>query len=112
MPEGRNEGKFEESFKRLGKIVEKLEGGELSLDEALKQFEEGIRLAKGLNQKIEESRRKVEQLLKGKDGKPVRKAFLEGSDGDEEAKPSKRKRLAEPEGLEDPEEKEGQEDLF
>jgi exodeoxyribonuclease VII small subunit len=104
------EAKFEDSFKKLGKIVEKLEGGDLSLDDALKNFEEGIRLAKGLNQKVEESRRKVEQLLKGKDGKPVRKPFLEGPEEGGETAPAKRKRPAAPE--EKPGDEEGQEDLF
>jgi len=64
-------------------VVEKLEGGDLTLDEALKQFEEGVKLARGLNMKIEESRRKVEQLLKGKDGKMTRK-LLEAAGEEEE----------------------------
>lgn len=60
--------KFEQALKRLGVIVEELEKGELSLDESLKRYEEGIRLSRFCTQKLEETQRKVEILTKNEKG--------------------------------------------
>lgn len=60
--------KFEEALKKLEKIVSRLEEGEISLEESLKLFEEGIRLSRFCNQKLDEAEKKVEILMKGKDG--------------------------------------------
>ncbi len=60
--------KFEEALKRLEKIVSRLEEGDISLEESLKLFEEGIRLSRFCNQKLDEAEKKVEILMKGKDG--------------------------------------------
>ena len=61
--------KFEEAMKRLDEIVAKMEGGELTLDESLKLFEEGIRLTRALNKELEEAERKVEVLTKDESGR-------------------------------------------
>jgi exodeoxyribonuclease VII small subunit len=58
------EEKFENSLKRLENIVAKMEKGELSLDESVKLFEEGINLTRALTKQLEEAERKVEILLK------------------------------------------------
>jgi exodeoxyribonuclease VII small subunit len=60
--------KFEDALNKLEKIVSKLEEGDLPLDESLKLFEEGIRLSRFCNQKLDEAEKKVEILSKGKDG--------------------------------------------
>lgn len=60
--------KFEDALNKLEKIVSKLEDGEIPLEESLKLFEEGIRLSRFCNQKLDEAEKKVEILLKGKDG--------------------------------------------
>ena len=60
--------KFEDALSKLEKIVSKLEEGDIPLEESLKLFEEGIRLSRFCNQKLDEAERKVEILLKGKDG--------------------------------------------
>jgi exodeoxyribonuclease VII small subunit len=60
--------KFEDALKKLEKIVSKLEEGEIPLEESLKLFEEGIRLSRFCNQKLDEAEKKVEVLLKGKGG--------------------------------------------
>jgi exodeoxyribonuclease VII small subunit len=52
----------------LEKIVSKLEDGDIPLEESLKLFEEGIRLSRFCNQKLDEAEKKVEILLKGKNG--------------------------------------------
>lgn len=61
-------GRFEDTLDKLEKIVSKLEEGDISLEESLKLFEEGIRLSRFCNQKLDEAEKKVEVLLKGKDG--------------------------------------------
>jgi exodeoxyribonuclease VII small subunit len=57
--------KHEEIVSRLAKVVERLEGGGLSLEESIAAFEEGIRLARAGAAKLEEAERKVEVLLEG-----------------------------------------------
>lgn len=71
------EKKFETSLSRLEEIVTELEGGELPLEQSLKLFEEGIKLARICNVRLEEAERKVEILLKDKAGKMTAKPFEE-----------------------------------
>jgi len=56
--------KFEDNLSRLEEIVKKIESGDLSLEDALKAFEEGIRLSRLCAKKLDESERRVEVLLK------------------------------------------------
>lgn len=71
------EKKFETSLSRLEEIVTELEGGELPLEQSLKLFEEGIKLSRICNARLEEAERKVEVLLKDKTGKMTAKPFEE-----------------------------------
>ena len=59
------EARYEEIVQRLSKVVERLEGGGLSLEESIAAFEEGIRLARAGAKRLEEAERKVEVLLEG-----------------------------------------------
>lgn len=54
---------FEESIEKLEEIASKLEGGEISLDESLKLFEEGIKMLKACNAAIDNAEQKVNVLL-------------------------------------------------
>jgi exodeoxyribonuclease VII small subunit len=56
--------KFEESLERLEKIVDELEKGNVPLEQALKLFEEGMRLSSSCRKELEEAEGKVEILLK------------------------------------------------
>ena len=56
--------KFEDCLQQLEKIVEQLERGDLPLEEALKLFEEGIRLSSSCRKELEAAEGKVEILLK------------------------------------------------
>ncbi|MBT0666567.1 exodeoxyribonuclease VII small subunit [Geobacter pelophilus] len=60
--------KFETSLAKLEDVVNRLESGELTLDEALKAFEEGVKHAAICNKKLHEAEKKIEILLKHKDG--------------------------------------------
>ena len=54
---------FEESLEKLSRLVEKMESGDLSLEESLKIFEEGIKLSKDCQNALSEAEKKVEALL-------------------------------------------------
>ena len=56
--------KFEECLQQLEKIVEQLEKGDLSLEQSLKLFEEGVRLSNSCRQELEAAEGKVEILMK------------------------------------------------
>jgi exodeoxyribonuclease VII small subunit len=59
---------FEESLKRLEKIVEQMERGDLPLEDSLKLFEEGIRLSAECKEHLDQAEGKVQILLKQRDG--------------------------------------------
>lgn len=61
--------KFEDALEELEKVVEQIESGELSLEDSLAAFEQGVRLVKYCNQKLTEVERKIELLVKDKEGK-------------------------------------------
>jgi exodeoxyribonuclease VII small subunit len=59
---------FEEAMKKLQDLVEKLEKGDLPLEEAMECFSEGIRTAQFCHKKLEEAESKVQMLLKDQQG--------------------------------------------
>ena len=59
---------FEGKLSRLEKIVGNLEGGDLSLEEALKLFEEGVQVSRYCARVLKEAERKVEILTRNKEG--------------------------------------------
>ena len=73
---------FEDDLKRLQKIVEELSSGKLSLQDALKKYEEGVKLAQGCSQELNEAQRKVELLTK-KDSKFSLDKFADEASEDE-----------------------------
>ncbi len=58
---------FESSLKTLEEITRALETGELSLDDSLKKFDEGIKLAELCNKKLDEAQAKIDILLNKND---------------------------------------------
>jgi len=67
--------KFETALSRLEETVKSLEKGDLPLEEALKVFEEGIRLSKSCLKTLEETEKKVEILIEGKNRKKKPEPF-------------------------------------
>jgi exodeoxyribonuclease VII small subunit len=59
---------FEDALAELEEIAEKLEDGTLGLDDSIKEFEKGIKLARLCQEKLEEAERKIEILQKGENG--------------------------------------------
>jgi exodeoxyribonuclease VII small subunit len=76
--------KFEEALARLEAIVVELERGQLPLDDSMRIFEEGMKLSKTCLKMLEDAERKVEILIKDKDGTKRARPFelepLSGSD--------------------------------
>jgi exodeoxyribonuclease VII small subunit len=67
---------FEESLANLENLVEAMEAGELSLEESLKAFEQGIKLTRECQLALEQAEQKVQVLLSGS-GEPQASAFSE-----------------------------------
>ena len=61
--DGGTEPSFEASAERLSAIVEQLESGELSLEQSLELFEEGVRVARAAARRLDAAERRVEELL-------------------------------------------------
>ena len=57
------EPSFEASTERLSRVVEQLERGDLPLEKALALFEEGVRLARSAQARLDRAERRVEELL-------------------------------------------------
>lgn len=74
---------FESAMKHLEGIVQDLEKGELTLDEAMKKFQEGMKLSRFCSHKLDETEKKVSILLKDEEGKIREEPFLPESDEDD-----------------------------
>ncbi len=59
---------FESAMKQLEQIAQELEAGELSLEMAMKKFEEGIQLSRFCTKKLDETERRISILLQDSDG--------------------------------------------
>ncbi len=68
--------KFEEALEKLEEIVHRMEAGEMTLEESLKAFEEGIKLSRLCAKKLDEADRRVEILLR-EEGALTAKPFTE-----------------------------------
>ena len=82
MVKSKSDATFEQDLEALEAIVGALEEGGLSLDDALKQFESGITLARRCEKALSEAEKKIEILVKNADGDLEPQAF------DEEAPPA------------------------
>ena len=62
---------FEQAFLRLEEILEKINSGSVTLDQSLKYYEEADRLIASCSQRLQEAERKVEMLIKNRNGEVV-----------------------------------------
>jgi exodeoxyribonuclease VII small subunit len=74
----RNGLTFEQAINRLEKIVADMEAAELPLEDVLKKYEEGTRLVRFCNQKLEEAEKKIEVLTRKADGTVAVEPFEAG----------------------------------
>ena len=75
-PEPPRKPDFERSLARLEEVVRRLESPQLSLDDAMKLFEEGVSLSRECQKQLEEAEGRVEILLKKADGKLTAEPFM------------------------------------
>jgi exodeoxyribonuclease VII small subunit len=66
---GQTDKRFESALEELESVVEQLESGDLSLEDSLAAFEKGVGLVKYCNEKLSEVEKKVELLVKDKEGR-------------------------------------------
>ena len=67
--------KFEKALERLEKIVEDLENGNIPLEDALKKYEEGVRLSAVCQKRLSQAEKKIEILTKSLDGSLKKEPF-------------------------------------
>ena len=63
-----NDLNFEETMQELETIVKELEEGKLNLDDSIKKFEQGIKLANNASKYLEDAEKKITVLIKDKEG--------------------------------------------
>ncbi len=73
---------FEEALKKLEKIVGRMEEADIPLEEALQNFEEGVRLARFCSKKLDEAEQKVAMLVRDETGALQPTPFVEEGDAD------------------------------
>lgn len=73
--EATEELKFEKALERLEKIVEELEAGEIPLEDALKKYEEGVKLSRALSEKLGQAEKKIQILTQSLEGSSKREDF-------------------------------------
>ena len=66
---------FEDAMKALEKIANELENGELSLEQSVDKFEEGIKISKKCNEILEKAEKKISILIK--DGDEIKEENFE-----------------------------------
>ncbi|GJQ50186.1 MAG: exodeoxyribonuclease VII small subunit [Candidatus Kuenenia stuttgartiensis] len=74
--------KFEEALKGLEKIVDKLEKGDMPLDETLSEYENGIKLYKKCVSMLDEAEKKIQILVKDENGSFSTRDFIDNSTND------------------------------
>lgn len=75
MATNKDNKSFEESLIELEKITTELEKGDLSLDEAIKKFESGIKLSKECTEKLENAEKRINILVQSENSELVEEKF-------------------------------------
>jgi len=83
---------FENSLKELERIVRRLEEGELTLEDSLRLFEDGVKLSRECQERLNQAERRIEILLKDENGDPNLE-ILKPEDLREDREPKIKKRI-------------------
>lgn len=76
---------FEKDLERLEQVVKDLEEGDLTLDDSLKRFEEGVRLARACEKALADAEKRIEILSRDTEGNLVAEPLdADSEDGEEE----------------------------
>ena len=69
------EANFEQAMKRLEEIVERMESGELPLEDLIARYEEGMKLVKVCQERLASAEQRIEIITRNSAGKPVVQKF-------------------------------------
>jgi len=72
---------FEKAMKKLEEIVQELEAGELTLEDSLKKYEEGVKLSTYCSSKLDETEKKITLLLKDHHGNLAEAPYINDDEG-------------------------------
>ena len=73
---GKSNKSYEESILDLEKIVQRLESGELPLDESVQEFQKGIEISRHCSKRLDEIQKKISVLIENENGDLIEKPFL------------------------------------
>ena len=75
---------FEDSLKQLEDLVERLESGEVSLEESLQDFERGVALVRTLRERLDQAQQRVDKIVEQEGGETAAQSMnlMDGSEGD------------------------------
>ena len=76
---------FESSLEELERIVRDLEQGELPLEKSLELFEQGVKLSRECQERLNQAERRIEILMRDNQGRPTARPFEPESDVSDEA---------------------------
>ena len=71
---------FESSLEELERIVRELEQGELTLEKSLELFEQGVKLSRACQERLNEAERRIEILTRDNQGRPTIRPFDAGNE--------------------------------
>jgi len=71
---------FESSLDELEQIVRELEQGELPLERSLELFEQGVKLSRECQERLNQAERRIEILMRDNQGRPVARPFKHEND--------------------------------
>lgn len=80
-----NSQNFETSLEELERIVRELERGDLPLETSLKLFEQGVKLSRACQERLNEAERRIEILTRDNQGRATVSPFESEDEGDEDA---------------------------
>ena len=75
---------FEDSLKQLEDLVERLESGEVSLEESLQDFERGVALVRTLRERLDQAQQRVDKIVEQEGGETAAQSMALMDDGDED----------------------------
>ncbi|HSQ23338.1 MAG TPA: exodeoxyribonuclease VII small subunit [Pyrinomonadaceae bacterium] len=76
---------FESSLEQLELIVRELEQGELPLERSLELFEQGVKLSRECQERLNQAERRIEILMRDNQGRPAVKSFEPETEPSDEA---------------------------
>jgi exodeoxyribonuclease VII small subunit len=84
---------FEASLQELERIVRNLESGDLSLEESLKLFEDGVKISRECQERLNQAERRIEVLMKDTDGNPTLEVIKTEDLRSEQTEPKIKRRI-------------------